>query len=348
MKKLNFLLAIGAAILSAEEGMEFTPSFQSGMPLPKEDVVAIISQSTREENSWKFSISANFNEYQATTDSMELAYPSNTSNGLFPTFFAPEGPIVTMDFDYHPGFQVGFILDTPYDTWSFGGGYLWYRGHSHGSAEPVSSTYYRSPIFVGPFEASLNSINADWHLDIDMIDIYLARPYFSGRKLSVNPFLGLKSGWIRQDFDLSATIFTAPSNIQTASTDSRAWMIGPKLGFQSNYLIGARFSLFGNLATSFLYTRYNTLTLNYLNAIDESSFLSNSGMNTFRSIMDAGLGINWVSNGRFKININAAYNLSILFSQNMDRALIAIAGTQHVAPANLYLSGLSVGTSFVF
>ncbi len=348
MKKLNLLLTLGIVALSAEEQVEFEPSFHSGMPLPKEYSIPIISKSTREENSLRFSVSANFNEYQAIVDSMELAFPSNTLDGFYPGSSPPEGSIVTFDFDYHPGFQVGFVLDTPYDTWSFGGGYFWFRGHSHGSVKPATNTYYISPVFPGPFANFLNSIEADWDLDIDMIDIYLERAYFSGRRLSLNPFLGLRSGWIRQDFDLTATIFSSPSNFQTADSDSRAWMMGPKLGFQSNYLVGKGFSLFGNLATSFLYTRYNTLTLNYVNNLDETTFLKNSGLNTFRSIMDAGLGINWGLNGRCRVNFNAAYNLSVLFAQNMDRTLIAIAGLTYTAPANLYLSGLSVGASFGF
>lgn len=348
MKKLNFLLFLSVAGLCAVDEMEFAPSFQSGMPLPKEHSIPIISQSTREEDSWKFSFGANFNEYQATADSMELAYPSNLSNGLFPSFTIPEGPIIVLDFDYHPGFQVGFILETPYDTWNFGGDYLWFRGHSRGSADLKSNTYYFSPVFVGPFGNFLNSLDADWHLDIDMIDLYLSRPYFSGEKLNMTPFLGLKGGWIRQNFDLTSIVFATTSNVQTASTQTRVWMIGPELGFQGNFFIGSGFSLFGNLATSLLFARYNTLELEYLNALDESSFLHNNGVSTFRGIMDSGLGINWESKGKYKINLNAAYNLAVYFSQIMDRTLVAISTAQHKAPGNLYLSGLSVGTSFVF
>ncbi len=348
MKKLNIFLFLTLIALSANEEDRFVTTFDSGRPLLAEHSIPIISQSARDGDSWKFTLSANFNEYQATGDSLEIAYVASTLDGFFSSYKAPNGSIIVLDFDYHPGFQVGFVLGTPYDDWNFGGGYLWYRGHSHASANAKTDIYYQAPILVGPFNDFLTSLSADWHLDIDLFDLYLSRAYLSGKKLELLPFLGLKSGWIRQDLDFTSIIWPTTTNIQTATTDSNAWLIGPEIGFQGKFLINYGFSIFSNIATSLLYSKYNTLSLNYLSNVSETSFLNNDALSTFRSIMDAGLGINWESKGKYRINVNAAYNLSVFFSQNMDRVLVGLASGHFIAPGNLYLSGLSVGASFVF
>jgi len=348
MKKLNFLLLCLSSSLIAMDGETSSNLFYSGLPISAGQAPAIVSFSLRNEDSWRFSFNAKFDEYQALADSLEIAFPSSFSNGFGSLLRVPVGEIVTLDNDYHPGFQIGFVLNTPYDTWDFGGEYLWYRGTSHAKAKGNSDIFYSSPIFVGPFNLLIGSLEADWKLGIDLIDFYLSRPYFSGNSLSFTPTLGLRGGWIRQHFNVTAANFLASSNLTTADTNSRVWLIGPKTGLQTNYIVGYGFSIFGNLATSFLYTQYNALSLTLENHLDQVSYAKNNGLSTFRSILDAGVGLNWGSKGAVKVNFNAAYNLSVFFSQNMERTLVSIAGGQQGTPGNLYLSGLTIGASVEF
>ena len=217
MKKLNIFFTLCLSTLLSLEDVKVTPSFQSGMPLPSKNSSPIVSQSTRNKDRWRFTIGANFNEYQATADSMELGYTGSTVTSM------PEGRLVTLDFDYKPGFEVRFILDTPYDDWNFGGGYLWFRGHSNGSAKAKEDTYYYSPIFINSLDNSLANMSADWYLDIDLMNIYLSRPFFSGRDLSVIPILGLSSGWIRQDLDFTSVLLT---DVQMFNQQSLIQMCG--------------------------------------------------------------------------------------------------------------------------
>ncbi len=348
MKNLNILLLCVSGSLLAMEVENSPNPFHSGLPISAEQAPSIVSLPPRNEESWRFSFNGKFDEFQAMADSLEIAFPSSLSDGFGSLLRVPVGEIVTLDNDYHPGFQVGFVLNTPYDTWDFGGEYLWYRGHSHAKAHGNSDVFYSSPIFVGPYNMLIGSLNADWKLGIDLIDLYLSRPYFSGQNLSVTPTLGLRGGWIRQHFNLSAANFLASSNVSTADTNSRVWLIGPKTSLQANYLVGYGFSFFGNLATSFLYTQYNALSLTLKNHLDQVSFANNDGLSTFRSILDAGIGLNWGSKGAVTVNFNAAYNLSVFFSQNMERTLVSIAGGEQGTPGNLYLSGLTIGASVEF
>ncbi len=330
MKKLIILLFFGAG--------STVSAFDRGLPLGLEDAPAIVSQLTREKVGWDFSISATFNGYIAMQDSMEIAFPGST----------PVGNVVVIDYKYKPGFDIGFVFNTPFEGWSLCGEYLWFRGTSHASKPGGGAVPYTSPILVGPFDISIGSIESDWRLGMDIIDLYLSRSYYSGKHLSLSPFLGLRNTWIRDHFELKASKFVALSNVDRAITTSRAAGIGPRVGFQGNFLFNRGLSLFGNLATSFLYTNYNTLKLIYINYLGEESNLDNDGAKTFRSILESGIGLNWESRGPHKITVNLAYNLAVFFSQNMERTLVSLAESTSVAPGNLYLSGVSIGASVVF
>jgi hypothetical protein len=348
MKKyftLLFLCFVAFAYAIDEDEVKF---IASGMPIPPEDGIGLISKSTRSEGSSSFKLFAKFDEYIALQDSMDIAFMSNTQDGFYPTDNVPEGEIVTLNNTYKPGFQVGFIANTSYDNWNFSGNYLWFRSKVNASRSKNSTNYYISPVFTGPYSIKIGSIQSYWELGIDMIDLYLSRPFFSGDKLTLTPILGLKGGWIRGHFNLVATNFVSQSNKQQADTTSRMFGIGPRLGVETNYRLGKGFSIFGSFLNSFLYADYTALSLKYMNNLGQTSFVENNNFKTFRAISDGSIGLNWMSQGKHHITLNAAYNLSVYFSQNMERALVSVAAANQTDPANLYLSGFSLGASFVF
>ncbi len=305
------------------------------------------------------SINVAFNEYAAMQDANEIGFKGNTADSFYPTHNAPEGSVVRFGNNYHPGFQVGFSLNTPLDKWNFGGEYLWYRGHSSKEADATGTEYYISPLFIGTYSVALTSLNADWHLSLDLIDLYLTRPYYSGRKLTVEPLLGLKFGSIRQKYELNADVLDEAWDSQTVETKSRSFGVGPKLGCQSNFLMGKGFSIIGDLFTTLLYTRYTSIDANYTNSVGQAAFITENNYGTVRPILDAGIGLGWkgyfgMGSGdyswhkTFYMSLTAAYNFSLFFSQNMEMAIVSIADQTQSTPGNLYLQGLSVGLDFIF
>lgn len=304
-------------------------------------------------------INVAFNEYAATQDTNEVGYQGNTADFFYPDANVPQGSVVRFGNEYHPGFQIGFMVNTPMDSWNFGGEYQWYRGHSNKKRDAEGTEYYISPLFVGTYSVPLTSLNADWHLSLDLIDLYLIRPYYSGRSLTVEPLLGLKFGSIRQKYELNADVLDQVWDSQTVETKSRSFGVGPKLGCQSNYLMGMGFSLIGDLFTTLLYTRYTTLEANYTNSAGTTAFITENNYGTVRPILDAGIGLGWkgyfgMGSGdyswhkTFYMSLTAAYNFSLFFSQDMEMSIVSIAEQIESTPGNLYLQGLSVGLDFIF
>jgi hypothetical protein len=298
-----------------------------------------------EESPWSYSFSGAFTEYAAIQDSMEVAFPSNLSN-------LPVGSVVDFGFGYHPGFEVGFVLNTPYDNWSLNAGYLWYRGSSHVSKQSDGSIFYSSPLFGTEFyNHRMSSFDADWHLGLDLIDLYLTRPYYSGNKLTVTPMVGLRGDLIREHFQLDGNVFGGAATSQTAKTKSRLWGVGPRLGVEGDFIYFRSWSFFGKLATSLLYTNYTKIRLDYNNSLNQKANAKNDGVSLFHPNIDAGLGLNFGEFWWKKVlycNLRAAYNFSIFFSQNMERALVSSANESVARPENLYLQGVSIGLDFIF
>lgn len=314
----------------------------------------IFSKSSRFEakDPWNFSVNVAFNEYQAVQDSMELAYESSTSNKV------SNGSLIVLNYDYHPGFQVGFTLNTPYDYWVLGGEFLWYQGNSGRKKTAEEPLYYLSPLFIGdsPF---IRSLDANWKLYVDVADLYLSRPYYLGEKWKVVPYSGFRGSWISQTLKLDANLFDEVPTTQSAIIKSKSWGIGPRVGFRSNFLLGCGISLFGDLASSILYTRYNKIDAEFKNSLSQESRTSNNQFGSVRPNIDAGLGVEWdsllaFSSGSydwkktFYLNLSASYNFSLFFAQNMGVALVSAADSSDSTPGNLYLQGLTISLAFVF
>ncbi len=339
MKKLFVALTCIGYLL----GDETSPisSIERGWPLNTNQIESGLSKSGRFEvrDSWGFGFDAKFNEFSAMQDSMEVAV-------------TPYGPVLGFDSDYKPGFQVGFVLNTPYDHWNFSGNYLWFQSTANLSAESEKEDYLFSPLFsISPYDLPILSLNCSWDLQVNVADLTLSRPYYSGKSLTVVPSIGLKTAFISQDFDLSATIYNISVSGESTTAKSTSWGVGPKIGAQTNYLLGLGFSLFGDLSTSLLYTTFTKLHVDYQNSLNQSSFASNNQANIIQPIIDTAMGLsygNYLLKDSFYMNLQVSYNFTTFFSQNMMRALVATATSAQAVPANLYLQGVSVGLSLLF
>lgn len=321
MKYVALFLTVGITTLtcSEERGPQFGFSKSARLEMNK---------------NWDLSINANFNEYAVSQDSMEIAFPYLFGYLFSPSSSSINGPAVVFDSNYKAGFQVGFLLNTPYDKWCFGGEYEWFRSSVALSKSGGGLLSYTSPFFVNSSAHSFGSFTSKWNVGIDLIDLYLTRPYYSGKRVSVSPFIGLRGNLIRQHFSLD-------SAVEFAKGRSNSWGVGPSLGARGNGVLKFGFSLFGNLATSLLYTRYTEIGLDYADSV----FARNNNVGTLRPILESGMGLKWA---RGNISLDVAYNFLVFFSQNMIKGLVSTASLEQAAYGNLYLQGVSVGGSIIF
>ena len=332
-------------------------SSMSGEPLYGPQPPATILKNARMEtgDSWDCRFSVAFNEYYVTQEGNAVASLASVEGLLDNGYYDSLGSIVDFDYQYHAGFQAGLSVNTPYDKWMIGANYLWLRAHSNVSSTPPAGYAYASSYFAYGMQV-VSSVSGTWNLGMDLLDLYLNRPFYAGTKWTVEPVFGLRGGWIRQAMHL-ATGPTTYDNVssgvyQRAIFRSNSWLIGPRGGLQSNWLLGCGFSLFGDLSASLLYTRYPTLSTRSTGGGGVLILGTHDGYSALTPNLDTGMGLRWgsyFSGQRYYFDFSAAYNFSAYFSQNQLMSLNAVLqNTPGFSPGNLYMHGVSVETSFLF
>ena len=295
-----------------------------------------------------------------------LYYPQNIST-LFP------------ESNYKPGFKVG--LGATIDREAVVRlDYTWFRGKNTADSSavggPISTAGTASALtgtkvwvindwFLQGTSAgqalSASQVSSSWKLALDVIDAVASRPMYLARSLSVNPFAGLRSAFIRQSMHVqmteAASLFSTstPTHPIDSYNHSNSWSIGPRAGVDAAYLLpyGLRFE--GSLAGSLLYTRYKVrhsespASTAFNNASLKASY---SGYSALRPGAELGLGVGWgmyLCNKDYHIDFSADYDFMIFWAQNMMRKLLddTLTGTGP-SSSELYLHGLTIATRFDF
>jgi hypothetical protein len=299
----------------------------------------------------------------------------NSSTAYFPEKIST----LFQESDYKPGFKVGLGTTIDHET-VVRLDYTWYRGKNITHSEVASGTIPTagtSAVLSGtkvwiindwflqgtPIGQALaaSQVSSSWKIGLDLIDAVAGRPMYLARSLSINPFAGLRSAFIRQSMHVqmteSASLFSTntPTNPITSHTHSHSWSIGPRAGVDAQYLLpyGLRFE--GSLAGSLLYTRYKVkhnedrASLGFNNASLQVSY---SGYSALRPAAEFGLGMGWgmyFYNQDYHIDFSADYDFMIFWAQNMMRKLLddSLGGTGS-ASSDLYLHGLTFTSRFDF
>jgi hypothetical protein len=207
---------------------------------------------------------------------------------------------------------------------------------------------------------------------MDFLDLSLARAYYSGAKLTVRPFFGARGAWIRQNL---TTTYDGSSNYLDpriaegykhfkVSNYSASWGVGPRAGFESNWLLGYGCRLIGNGSADILYTRYDThiTEIEYQFAgtlrplLNGNPILSNASVSQvidlLRTHLDFEMGFGWGSyfcrNG-CHIDLSATYGFQVFWDQNMFRNFQDDGTVKSINPnGNLYVHGLTANVRFDF
>jgi hypothetical protein len=212
---------------------------------------------------WDFFLKADFIYWEVKRDLTE--YAVSTTNSY--TNPALSGKVIRPSAKWRPGVKVALGGNSDHDDWTFLAEWTYILGKADGSATapangallPVNQTTLE--VFD---RVSANNQNSRIKIHYHTGDLNLGRPYYVGKDLVFAPFFGLRGAWIKDkervssetllalQFDGSTT--TAIANL-TESTKQRNWYIGPRIGIDTKWELGAGFRLFGNAAGSILYTR---------------------------------------------------------------------------------------------
>ena len=318
-------------------------------------------------------LDASFLYWYASQDGMVLGFSLDLQSTSRLSYNLGSSTLI-QSFSYDPGFKVG--IGYGLDEWELHAEYTWLRQKSTLSSDATTKNTkggaYTPVWYVGTWYAqgvgqygsgiSATHVNSTWALDMDLIDLTIGRPYYNSRCITVSPFGGLRTAWIRQNLSINATVPAAAVFNNTLTRDpvyshnrSNCWGIGPTAGAGCHWLVGQGFRVEGEGGLSVLFTQYTRLF--HTEGTAESSDplpaykISMEDYNCLRTMANLGLGIGWgryLNAGRYHLDFSADYEFNVFWNQNMMRTmidqLIFEAGTSN----DLYLHGLTFTGRFDF
>jgi hypothetical protein len=311
--------------------------------------------------SWDIYVTGTFLWIEPSQEQMEFAFVEYITYGQYSAY---PNEAKKFDFDWKAAFKVGLGFHYNYDRWD---NYLQY---TRINTEMTSSATL--PVVAGETitlrdlwlsqtpAAAVSEVHSKWKLDFNIFDLELARAYYSGSKLIFRAHYGLKGGWINQS--VRDTLTDIGDSKVNGTIRSKSWLIGPRAGIQTHWLLGEGFRLFGDAAASVFYQKFHKLTHRevYINNPAQYFMATNLHAEKINAALEGIVGIGYgtyFDRNNWHFDIFAGYEVQMYFNQNMMRYLeqmyqLLLGGTHPyfviTKPGNLMLQGLNVTARFDF
>ncbi len=361
---------------SSSSSSKQAPMMEQSYPLTKEQMSKAYNAPGRIKTSmsWDAWINGSFIWWFVDEEGLELAVSAVDAPPTTPTapvsleaFLPDHTTVLYQPFRFKPGFKVGLGLNFNYDGWTGYAGYTWMHQSTSLISDAPSQpggigTWYSGSWYLQatPLDQYVSStqVTSKWHLQTDLLEVYLSRPFYEGRALTISPFAGLEAAWIRQQLRIKSNVIstTVPNDPVVSFTQSKAWALGPKGGMQGHWHMGWGFRLEGDFAGALLFTRYYKThhREDPTEASDPAAGFTASmpNYNCLRPMAEMGLGLGWgsyFSNQSYHFDLLVNYDFMILWEQNMMRKLMdEIAVGTDASAGDLHMNGLTVTARFDF
>lgn len=245
------------------------------------------------------------------------------------------------NFKWDFGFKVGLGYCTTCDGWDIGVEWTWYRGKASEHIEAESSDNQTlmplwsafAPAVGGPLFAS--DMQANWKLELNLIDIELGRNFWTSKYLAIRPFMGLRIAFIDQTFgiDTKGGSYSSPNQVTTltqASVNNNVSIsndyqgVGIRGGLDSTWNLGCGWAIYGNMAGSIVYGKFK-IDQDETNREAVSPHTKSKvaeikdDFRASRAMLDLGLGLQWMGmfcECQYGIRVALGWEHHMFFDQN--------------------------------
>ena len=289
--------------------------------------------------SWDLFIAGSFIYWQPIEENLDMAVSSPNYNN----------PLITqeyykMKFNWKPGLKISAGIISDHDDWSIIANYTWL--HTKNKKSHGRSVNDMIVPYTLVDTSNIYNFSAIWYLNLDLINLQLARRLHLGKKLIVQPYGGISLAFIDQKYYFDTTARSDDFIYQPFSRDrSDSWGLGPKIGLDTEWNLTDHFRIIANLSGEILYTCYRIRNKSY--HLYRSNALHNLQVkidrNYLRPMTDIATGISWgtyLGDDFWHIEISTLYEFHILWNQNMLSA--------NSKGYDLYLNGLTVTVKLDF
>ncbi len=329
--------------------IQSTPAYDQGYGLSEEAVLLTYNFPSRIDvkDPWDVFIDASYIYWQMKERGLEygLIVPADVANENY--------TLSELGFDFQSGFKVTLGTNFEHDNWTAVIKYIRLHGRVHNNFTAPNNGYI-TPLFIhnSTITNEASHLKAKWGLSYDVLNLEFARPSYTGTRLLLRPYVGMTGGWIDQTFLTIGTYLTSTFTIYS-KTYSNSWLIGPRVGLDTNWLVGYGFDLKANLAGSLPYQKikscFKQQDENYSYSLQ---YRMREKIGQITPIIEAAVGFGWGSyfdEHKWHFGFQALYEFSYYFDQNQMREVtdLQLRNTE-TKPGDLMLQGLSVSLRLDF
>jgi hypothetical protein len=329
----NFIALSSIAVcLYAEEKM---PTYDKGHAIKETQIPSAYNHPARiDTTGCNIFISGSAIYWQGIEDGLDLGhyyYTTQTSSS--------NGAVIPMNYKYNPGFKVMLGTKLDHDNWILFTEYTWLHF--------TNTQYYLMPASSDTLNVAqgwfLNDISGDsyarWKFRYDMIDLDIARPFYLGTCLVLNPFAALRGGLIKQYYYYK---YALTENLGDAIDDplygfaftdnfQKSWLLGPMIGVNCDWIFFDYFRFIANGSISILYQHFNntgkigSITANTEEEVIEYARILTDKTNQLTPNFNGAIGLGWGAyygkDNSWHFDLAVLYEVHQYWNQNKMRIL---------------------------
>jgi len=286
-----------------------------------------------------------------------------------------------IDVKWKPGVRIGLGANLPCDGWDVLAEWTYFQ---NSSSSTISTPVNSQPFVAGDFQLFTpwgqfadetprsNQVKGKWKLRWNGLDLEMGRRYWVSPKLTIRPFAGLRGGWTKTNFDITATLdeneFAANTVLTSQETndfENTFWGYGLVCGLAPTFYFTPCFSLFGGMDIALLWGK-SKLSLDstaFAATTDTTTgsvsllrdFSSNASGSTFgiQPIIDLALGLRYESkfcSDRFLVAVDAGWEHHVWLHHNMRYYTndLVVSGSGEETKHNIDFGGFVLRLRFDF
>lgn len=227
--------------------------------------------------------------------------------------------------NWGPGFRIGIGGNLTYNNWDlFLNWTHWHKTHTNQVSGDIA------PLLVSPVESvdytynnylQATAASSRWKSNYDTVDFELGRCYAITQKIKIRPHVGLEYAQLLQNFHVDYSNVVKEGAYLTGPIYSTYRGInnfrglGPRLGFQSRWLLGKNFGIIGNIATALLWGEIHAKATN-TNSSDDRLILQDTH-HAAKPMLQMMLGLDWSRcfSDKYFFRVGAAYETQLWWGQ---------------------------------
>jgi hypothetical protein len=249
--------------------------------------------------------------WQAVEENLTYAYKGNNNSSQ------RNRNLHTVDFDWDWGFRFGLGYNAPRDGWDFDLYWTHIRNTAddHIHSGDVNGLYQVWTVASHLLPGTVTEASAHWRVHLDQVDLDLGREFYVGRHLTLRPYVGARSTWLFQEYDVKYENLAGTK--QEADLKNRFWGFGFAAGLDTDWDLAWGISMYGEADMSILLGFFDVDQKGEQN--DQRIWSQDKSFRAGRAIMDLGMGLKWNRmfwNDRVGLTLKAGYEYHLYFDQN--------------------------------